>query len=146
LKLLLPVVFLISFLLPVNYLLASDVAQIENKIIMNMISSLNNNNLISLYTDSQKIKKILTDHKIKFVDNCSTAKVAILETKKAENNCNHIPILTLKYNLLKVYPSSVASFFWQKGRPNIVFIEHRLKKQNITISSEFNDFVEEAIW
>lgn len=139
-------VCLICFLLLTTLPLASDVGKIEKKIIMNMIHSLNHNALISIYTDSQKIKNLLSKHKVNFVDSCSNAKVAILETKKAANVCNHIPILTLKYNLLKFYSSSVASFFWQKGRPNIVFIESRLKKQNISIDSEFNDFIEESIW
>ena len=130
----------------VTTLQASDVDKIENKIVMNMIHSLSKNQLISIYTDSQKIKILLTDLEINFVDRCSNADVAILETNKLVKNCKQIPILTLKYNLLKVYPSSVASFFWQKGRPNIVFIESRLKSQNIEIDSKFNHFVEESIW
>lgn len=112
---------------------------------MNMINSLTNKTQLSIYTDSQKIKKILTDDKVKFVDLCINADVAILESKLVKN-CNSVPVITLKYKLLKVYPNSVGSFFWQKGRPNIVFIESRLNNHNITIGSEFSAFVEESIW
>jgi len=124
---------------------ASDVDEIENKIIMNMIRSLTDQTHITIYTDSQRIKNLLRGNQIGFAASCKTANVAILASKSIKN-CNNIPIITLKYALLKIYPSSVGSFFWQKGRPNIVFIESRLNNQNISISREFSAFVEESIW
>lgn len=138
-------VFFLNCLFLITTSLASDVVKIENKIIMNMIQSLTHNTNISIYTDSKRLQKILTDNIVNFVPVCSDADVAILETKHVKN-CNKLPIITLKYELLKTYQNSVGSFFWQKGRPNIVFIAPRLKSQNISVGSKFDAFVEESIW
>ncbi|MFK5983919.1 MAG: hypothetical protein QM479_00635 [Pseudomonadota bacterium] len=140
------VILLLFSVFYVKLIVASDVNKIENKIIMNMILSLTNKQYPSIYTDSQRIKKILTEQDVHFVESCSSAQIAIIQTNKELKNCNKILIITLKYDLLKTYPDSVASFFWQKGRPNIVFIKSRLNSHNITIGSEFNDFIEESIW
>ena len=139
----LPFLFLFLF----NSVNASEkVSSIENKIIMNMIHSLTHVDEILVYTDSPKIKQTLRNSEIKFVNQCGMATIAIIKTKKYVSKCNNVIVLTLEYDLLNVYPNSVASFFWQKGRPNIVFIEPRLKKQKIIISSKFNDFLEDSIW
>jgi len=145
LRYLLLLIGFLSCLFLVTLSSASDVDEIENKIIMNMIRSFTEQSHITIYTDSQRIKNLLRGKQISFAVSCDVASVAILASK-AIKNCNNIPIITLKYALLKVYPSSVGSFFWQKGRPNIVFIESRLREQNISIGDEFTAFVEESIW
>ena len=126
--------------------MASDIDKIESKIIMDMVSTLTDNETISIYTDSLKIKKILPNKNINFVNECSSADIAILEKLTSNHQCTNLAIITLKYDLLKGYPQSVASFFWQKGRPNIVFIEPRLKLLNIKIDTKFNDYIEQNIW
>lgn len=125
---------------------SSETDKIESKIIMSMIDAVSNHRVFSVYTNSQKLKEILPAQKIVFVDDCSGADLAILEKSKIEKNCANISIITLEYDLLKKYPNSIGSFFWQKGRPNIVFIKSRLKNQNIVIDSTFDEFIEENIW
>jgi hypothetical protein len=111
-----------------------------------MIDAVSNHKVLSVYTNSQKLKDILPKEKIVFVDDCSGADLAILEKSKIEKNCTDISIITLEYDLLKKYPNSIGSFFWQKGRPNIVFIKSRLENQNIVLDSAFDEFIEENIW
>jgi len=137
---------LLLVLLFFNLLQGSDADVIESKIVMNMLQAISNNSRVSIHTDSKRIKAILKNDKVEFLNTCEDADVIILEKNKNKNLCKNTPVLTLKYDLLKVYPNSVASFFWQKGRPNIVFIEPRLKEQKIVISGEFQDFIEENIW
>jgi hypothetical protein len=111
-----------------------------------MINAVSNHKVFSIYTNSQKLKNILPAQMIVFVDDCNGADIAILEKSKIEKNCTDIPMITLEYDLLKKYPNSIGSFFWQKGRPNIVFIKSRLKNQNIILDSDFDEFIEENIW
>ncbi len=129
-----------------SLLLSSEIDKIESKIIMSMIDAVNTHKGFSIYTNSQKLKNILPAQMVVFVDDCSGADIAILEKSKIEKNCMDIPIITLEYDLLKKYPNSIGSFFWQKGRPNIVFIKSRLKNQNILLDSAFDEFIEENIW
>lgn len=110
-----------------------------------MLRSVVTQESISIYTDSQRISHILTHNEVRFIDTCAQADVAIIETKQVAN-CGQVPIITLKYELLKTYPNSIGSFFWQKGRPNIVFIEPRLEKLSIDIGPQFSAFIEESIW
>jgi len=112
LRSLLLLICFLSCLFLVTISSAADVDKIENKIIMNMIRSLTDHTHVSIYTDSQRIKKLLSNHQTHFVASCATANVAILASKSVKN-CNNLPIITLRYELLKVYPSSVGSFFWQ---------------------------------
>jgi len=127
------------------YAISSD--KIEYKIILSMLNSITSHTSLSIYTDSKRIEQLLSkNNDITFLENCDKVDISILEKNKMINKCVNGPIITLEYDLLKVYPNSVGSFFWQKGRPNIVFIESRLKDQNITIDSGFNDYIEETIW
>ncbi|MDO8454427.1 MAG: hypothetical protein Q7S59_07655 [Sulfurimonas sp.] len=127
-------------------LFSSEIDKIESKIIMRMIDAVSSHKILSIYTNCQKLKEILPAEKIIFVDDCSDANLAILEKSKIEKNCTDIPIITLEYDLLKKYPNSIGSFFWQKGRPNIIFIKSRLENQNIDLDNAFDEFIEENIW
>jgi hypothetical protein len=113
---------------------------------MSMLNAVSNHKGFSIYTNNQKLKNILPAEQIIFVENCTSADLAILEKSKIEENCSNVSIITLEYDLLKKYPNSIGSFFWQKGRPNIIFIKSRLKNQNIILDRAFDEFVEENIW
>ena len=129
-----------------SLLFGASSEKVEAKIIMSMLKSVTDNTNLLLYTDSKKINKTLLNNDTTFVKSCDKADIAILEADMSVTECKNIPIITLRYDLLKIYSNSIGSFFWQKGRPNIVFIEARLRDQNITIDSSFNDFIEDTIW
>jgi len=38
----------------------------------------------------------------------------------------------------------VGGFFWQKGRPNIIFLERRIKALHIQLPQDLQEFVDEA--
>ena len=136
------IIFIFSF----SLLFGASSEKVEAKIIMSMLKAVTNHTDLSIYTDSKNINKILLNNDITFVKSCYKADIAILETDMSVTECKNRPIITLRYDLLKIYSNSIGSFFWQKGRPNIVFIETRLRDQNITIDSTFNDFIEDTIW
>jgi len=136
----------ILFVLSFSQLFSISSEKVEAKIIMSMLNSVTNHTNLLIYTDSKKIKKILSKDEITFVYDCNSANIAILEFDKEATKCESTTIITLKYDLLKTYINSIGSFFWQKGRPNIVFIKSRLRDKNITIDSNFHDFVEDTIW
>ena len=136
----------ILFIFSFSLLSGTSSEKVEAKIIMSMLKSVINHADLLIYTDSKKIHKTLLNNDITFVKSCNKANIAILETDTSVTECKNRPVITLRYDLLKTYSNSIGSFFWQKGRPNIVFIEARLRDQNITIDSSFNDFIEDTIW
>jgi len=81
------------------------------------------------------------------VKTCKEAKVLILLNGKGiPRSCVDKPILVLDYELLTKYSNAVSAFFWQKGRPNIVFIKKRLEKYSISLPSTYDKYVEDKIW
>jgi hypothetical protein len=123
---------------------AKEIDEIESRILTELISSICEKKVLKVYTDSQKIKKRLKNNNIEFKDRCLDVDVAVLKFKNEQ--CLQIPIITLEYDLLKFYPQSVGAFFWQKGRPNIVFIAPRLKQHHIKLNADFDPFIEETLW
>ncbi|MFA6196899.1 MAG: hypothetical protein WC656_09665 [Sulfurimonas sp.] len=138
--------FLVLLFFFSSLLFSSEIDKIESRILMSMLNAVSNHKGFSIYTNNQKLKNILPAEQIIFVENCTSADLAILEKSKIEENCSNVSIITLEYDLLKKYPNSIGSFFWQKGRPNIIFIKSRLKNQNIILDRAFDEFVEENIW
>jgi hypothetical protein len=60
-------------------------------------------------------------------------------------NCLNKPILLLTNNYRKLIenPNYYGAFFWNKSRPNIVFIKERLKQKGIILPQSFNRFIED---
>ena len=55
-------------------------------------------------------------------------------------------IFTSSYRALKHYKkSAIGGFYWQKGRPNILFLETNLDKHNIKLPNSMNEYVESSI-
>jgi len=68
--------------------------------------------------------------------------------KKANNNdilCseNNKLFFTNNYRRLLSDKRFYGAFFWNKSRPNIVFIKRRLKQRNIKLPSDYEQFVED---
>jgi hypothetical protein len=56
---------------------------------------------------------------------------------------SEIPKFICNYKLLKKYKTSaIGGFYWQKGRPNILFLEKNLKKYHIKLSDSMQEYIE----
>ena len=50
------------------------------------------------------------------------------------------------YTLLKYYKeSTIGGFFWQKGRPNILFLKRNLEKHDIQLPKKFSRYIENEL-
>jgi len=55
-------------------------------------------------------------------------------------------IFTSSYRALKHYnKNAIGGFYWQKGRPNILFLETNLDKHNITLPDSMNEYIESSL-
>ena len=78
---------------------------------------------------------------------CKNAKILILSSKKSiPKHCISKPILVLDYALLEKYTNAVSAFYWQKGRPNIVFLKKRLEYFSISLPPTYHKYIEDQIW
>ena len=39
----------------------------------------------------------------------------------------------------------IGAFYWQKGRPNLIFLKERLDKYKLSLSEEFSSYIEETL-
>ncbi len=79
---------------------------------------------------------------LNIVSECSEADMVILSTtKNIPSECAQKILFGTRYSHLK-NKNIIGAFFWQKGRPNILFYQKRLDKKNITLDSSFNHYIE----
>ena len=100
---------------------------------------------IHLWSDSDKLRnelKALSD--VVLVDKADQADIAII-TKKLPKQCRCLPFVT-SYRLLKKYKDrAIGGFFWQKGRPNILFLQSNLQKAGVKLPQSMQQFVEDGL-
>lgn len=73
------------------------------------------------------------------------AQFLIVSHKIPENISKTSVVFTTDYDMLEKNKRIVGAFFWQKGRPNILFIRHRLQKANLTLGHEFDKYIEDEL-
>ena len=60
-----------------------------------------------------------------------------------EDKMNDKLFFTNNYQKLLNKDKFIGAFFWNKSRPNIIFIKNRLAKQNIKLSNDYEKFIED---
>ena len=134
-KKLLLIFFLITTLYASDDKKASD---IFNLIIKNITKKINPN--VYLHTKVSSIQQY--PNSLNIVINCATADIVILSTiKDLPQECKGKILFGSRYSHLKS-PNVIGAFFWQKGRPNILFYSKRLKQHNIELDSSFDRYIE----
>lgn len=117
----------------------------EAKIIKYIMQNINNNTIHKVFTDDIELQKSLRESGYTIVNNSKNADFIILKNKHKLSN-TQAKVFVLKYELLNEIPQSFGAFFWKKGRPNIVFIAPRVKKEHIKLSKDLQDYEEEQVW
>ena len=79
---------------------------------------------------------------INITTECAKADLIILSTTKdIPKECLEKILFGTRYSHLK-NKDVVGSFFWQKGRPNILFYKQRLEEHKIKLDSSFDRYIE----
>ena len=131
----------VLILLLITSIYASDdkkASGIFNLIVKEITKKENSN--IYIHTNIYSIERYPGN--IHLVDDCKKADLVILSTtKNIPKECEGKILFGSRYSHMKS-TNVVGSFFWQKGRPNILFYQNRLKKHNINLDSSFNRYIE----
>jgi len=117
----------------------------EREICTQLLSAIfQNKKVIKVYSTCPEISQNnTTDSKIILVD--TPKKADLIITNKYIDIQSNKPIFVRKYYLLKKYKKrAIGGFYWQKGRPNIIFEGKNLKKFNIILPDNFQRFIEYA--
>jgi len=121
-------------------LFANDKA-VAKKIYISIAKSLSSIDEPSFYLHGNI--KYLSTNNIKKVKKCSKADLVIV------NNLDNLPldcmdklIFTTNYKTFMLNENIIGAFFWQKGRPNIVFRKSVLDKKGIYLDASFQKYIE----
>lgn len=136
---------LFIFLLLTSLLFGSDLKteqRIYNLIIHTLLP---NKEDIKVWGDSLHNKELLnTIPNVRFASSPQDADF-LLVSKKPLQDPQGIIFVT-DFNLLqKMKKSAVGGFFWQKGRPNILFLRKNLQKKSIQLPESMQDYIEDEI-
>lgn len=119
---------------------ASDI-QIEKKIYETFFAALSKKVKPSVYIDVHIPSLELDTDKFSLVSSCQKADIVIVTKKTIDAGCEKKIIFGTRYrHLKKVYV--LGAFFWQKGRPNIVFKRQQLDSKKIKLPHALQEFIE----
>ena len=103
-------------------------ANLESKIFKNIINAIVKKEYPTIYLHKKVNSLKNYPGKINISTKCKDADLVILSTLKGiPQECHGKILFGTRYSHLK-NSNVIGSFFWQKGRPNILFYEERLKK------------------
>ena len=125
----------------INVLCANDV-QLESAIF---------NKVITAVTMQKKPKVYIYKHNdaleeypvgIELVNECKDADLVLISTfENLPEACKGKILFGTRYSHLR-NPNVIGAFFWQKGRPNILFYQYRLDQHDIKLDENFQKYIE----
>ena len=136
---------LLFFLLTVQLLIASDL-KTEQKIYELILHTVfPNKTVIKVWGDSIHNKELLnTIPNIIMTSSPQKADFLLLK-EKLYSPVDGVVFVTNYKLLQKMDKSAIGGFFWQKGRPNILFLRKNLEKKHITLPSSMQEYIEDEI-
>jgi len=133
-------IFLICILISTIYSSDAKLASTLFNKIANAVTQKTNPN-VYIYSEIESIEKYPIN--LVLINNCSKSDIVFLSTiKNIPKECSNKILFGTRYSHLKD-TRVIGAFFWQKGRPNILFYRDRLEKNNIKLDSSFNKYIED---
>lgn len=154
-KIIIVLISLISFSFSNQYTFLVDKydkeMELEAKIILN-IAKASIKDEIKLFIP--KISNIEIDIYSQFftlVNSCNNANFIFIKgnfdlDKSCEDKVSNQLVFTNNYKKLLKNDRYVGALFWNKSRPNIIFVKDRLLAKNIKLSADYEKFIEDIKW
>ena len=136
------------FILLINSALCGEVSKstIETQIIERIATSLFPKQKISAWGETADQKNMIKQsEKIKEAVDSSNADLIIVSKNLPQNLSKNCVIITTEYSQLIKDERIIGAFFWQKGRPNLLFLRPRMQKANVKLSHEFDKYIEDEL-
>ncbi len=135
----------VIFLLLTTFLFAS-VSEIEKKIYGIIIFSIfPKAQTVKVWTDDEAKRRLFaTMQKIELVSSIQQADLIVLHSSELPFDAEAL-LFTDSYMMLKKYKErAIGGFFWQKGRPNVLFLEKSLKRYDIKLPKDMDEYIESS--
>jgi len=119
--------------------------ELESKIIGEIANSSVKNKVILYIPKITEIEKKVYSKYFTIGKTCAESNFIFEKKNVDEVQCGIKNKLFFTNNYKKLLSDTkyFGAFFWSKSRPNIVFVENRLAKYNISLPSSYKQFIED---
>ncbi len=137
---------LLLLFLSMTMLFASSADEFKAKLIEYIALNLTQHkDVVKVYVDhivTKNVKQLLK--KVKLVEDCQEADVIFVKKlHMLPKKCNKKIVFVTSYiDYKKNKDAIIGAFFWQKGRPNIIFNAKKISQLQIELPKEFEKYME----
>ncbi len=112
-----------------------------------ILHAISSKNSINIYTHSPKYQKVIQSaSSLELVANIQDADILLLtDITRIPKNINRKIAFSDSRIILSEVPSVVGSFYWEHGRPKIIFLKKRLDEYKITLDPTFHKYLLETL-
>jgi len=139
-KILSALLFSVSLLQASEYAIA---AQIIDKTLFSLFPTHEN---VTTWANTPKHKEIIK-HSTKMQPAVSPeeAQFHLVDSHVPETTSDNSILFSTDIELFYNDARVIGAFYWQKGRPNLIFLQQRLEQYGLKLSSEFNPYIEDSL-
>lgn len=123
----------------------SDEIEQEAKIVTKIAKDILNGDVPRVYIPkATNLEYEIYSQMATVVDSCEKANFIFVKHNERPS-CRGVDekiILTNNYKHLSNDSACIGAFYWNKNRPNIIFLEERLKSKNIKLSNMYDKYIE----
>jgi hypothetical protein len=114
-----------------------------SKIYDKLFFSIYKKNTILVYTPNQTYKSMLQNSQIlKNVETIEEATVIIISNQnEITPKMGNKTIFAANYEVFRDNENAIGAFYWNKGRPEIVFSQSRLLGKNLSVSQDLEKYI-----
>lgn len=119
--------------------------ELEAKILANIAKSSMKEDVFLYIPNISKLEEEIYSKYLNLSKTCEEANFVFLKNDSVADKCNSSNKLffTNNYQRLLKQKRYYGAFFWNKSRPNIVFVKKRLKKEGIDLPKNYIQFIED---
>ena len=96
-------------------------------------------------SDAEYQKVIVTAPSLKLTKEFKKADILLVNSSAEIPKGNTKIIFTTNSSVFESDENAVGAFYWEHGRPKIIFLKSRLSEKNITLSPSFHRYVVEEL-
>jgi len=133
----------VLILLAISAIFASNVEKLEAQLLSTIAHGLVHKREINVCVDDPSLKGVGKYFKNINIVSCGKADLVFTShDKDIMQKCKTNLVFSTSYYLYEHSPMIVGAFFWQKGRPNIVFREKRLSHLGISLPKNLRQYAD----
>lgn len=121
---------------------ASD-TQLATEIYLTIAKAVTQKEFPSIFVQNGNALLPLESEAFSQVKQCRDADFIIVrDYERLPEPCQKKLLFATRYKTFLKHPEIIGAFFWQKGRPNIIFGRERLEKRQLKLDASFDRYIE----